>query len=401
MLTTLYTKDSKGKTRFWEVSSTLKPINDQDHVEIVIRHGVLDSDKIQIKTRIAKPKNIGKANETTGATQAEKDIQSLITAQKDKGYVEDINDYVEPFRPMLAHKWADRAHKIDWNNGVYHVSPKLDGIRCFILVTEQGTVSYISRTGKPFKDFLHITAELKHTDWYKAHQASNNNSDTSVRYVLDGELYNHDLEFNQISSLVNSEQYDAETDTSIQFHMYDFIDMRHVDQAFPDRLSSFTGTSAVSYIRLVPQTKIESEEDLKRLFSSYIADGYEGAMIKSQDPYVFGARSNSLLKYKEMQTDEFKIKDIFLSPQDPTKVQVEFYTDFFKRPESSFEVGSVKGNKEELYNTLYVNKSDYIGKWMTVQYQTWSTTEDPKPLFGVGLVIRDGEETEDSFIPSH
>ena len=88
-------------------------------------------------------KNIGKRNETTIQEQAELELHSLYQKQLDQGYVFDIERYVEPVRPMLAHKYNDKKHLLIWNslkenNKPIHdnvfASRKLNGIRCFIFV---------------------------------------------------------------------------------------------------------------------------------------------------------------------------------------------------------------------------------------------------------------------------
>lgn len=223
------------------------------------------------------------------------------------------------------------------------------------------------------------------------------NSD--IKYVLDGELYNHFLDFNIISSLVNSESYNAIEDNVIQFHMYDFIDLKNKDQEFPDRLDTFWHSiedgSEFKYIRLVDQIKLDSEEDLMTLFAQHMSDGYEGTMVKSKDAYVFGKRSNTLLKYKEMITEEFLILDVVESEQDKLKPKIILQSK--NENKDSFSTGTVKGNKEEVYETYFVNKDQVIGKWMTIQYQTLSPYG--VPLFPVGIAIREGKEVDGEFVP--
>ena len=46
----LFTKDTKGKTRFWKATSNLE-LNADGHISILIEHGVLGSDKIVKKER--------------------------------------------------------------------------------------------------------------------------------------------------------------------------------------------------------------------------------------------------------------------------------------------------------------------------------------------------------------
>ena len=211
------------------------------------------------------------------------------------------------------------------------------------------------------------------------------------------------MEFEKICSLVNSEEYDKETDTDIQFFIYDFIDLNSTDDVFEKRLEKLNKeflkfTDEIQYpIQPVSQIKIKSEKDLKEFHDKWVAEGYEGLMLK--DPkglYEFGKRSNNLLKYKEMHSDEFKIKDIFIAENDPERVQIELYVDPFNSQET-FKIGTLKGNKEENYSNYYLNKNNLLGKWLTINYQT--LTSYGIPLFPVGIAIREGTENNNKFIP--
>src|SRR5574339_279022 len=76
-------------------------------------------------------KNKGKSNETSNEEQALKEVQALITKQKEKGYSENIlkAGKVDYFKPMLAKNYNDYKSKLQF--GVFS-QPKLDGIRCLI-----------------------------------------------------------------------------------------------------------------------------------------------------------------------------------------------------------------------------------------------------------------------------
>ena len=107
----LYKYDTKGKVRQWKGWTEL---NEDGSVTIKLEHGQQNG-KLQIKERIAtKGKNIGKSNETTIEQQAQSDLDSIYQKQLDDGYVQNIDDYVEPRRPMLAHKYQDRGKSVDW-----------------------------------------------------------------------------------------------------------------------------------------------------------------------------------------------------------------------------------------------------------------------------------------------
>lgn len=387
--TYLYKYDTKGKVRQWR---GWLETNEDGTVTIKLEHGQQNG-KLQIKQRIVKSgKNLKKANSTTVYQQAEADLKSIYQKQLDDGYVASLEDYKDPVRPMLAQKYQDKKKHVVWAseeqpNNFYRASKKYDGIRCFIFIDENSNIRFESRTGKPFKYFEHIADKIKHLS----------------NVILDGELYSNIVEFEKICSLVNSEEYDKETDTDIQFFIYDFIDLNSTDDIFEKRLEKLNKeflkfADETQYpIQPVSQIKIKSEKDLKEFHDKWVAEGYEGLMLK--DPkglYEFGKRSNNLLKYKEMHSDEFKIKDIFIAENDPERVQIELYVDPFNSQET-FKIGTLKGNKEENYSNYYLNKNNLIGKWLTINYQT--LTSYGIPLFPVGIAVREGTENNNKFIP--
>ena len=380
----LYKYDTKGKVRQWKGWTEL---NEDGSVTIKLEHGQQNG-KLQIKERIVtKGKNIGKSNETTIEQQAQSDLDSIYQKQLDDGYVLDINDYKEPFRPMLAHKYQDRGKSIDWSKDIY-ASTKLDGIRCFILVDQDGNCTFESRTGKQFKYFQHLEIEVQ--------------SKKITNAILDGELYSENISFEKICSLVNSDDYVPEEDVEIKFYIYDMILNNNLDETFENRYKRYSGifdTNVENHIISVTQTLVKSEEDMKILAAQFVSENYEGLMLKQGDAkYDFGKRSIALLKYKEMHSAEFKIKDIFVAENDPDRVQIELYINP-ENMEETFKIGTLKGNKEDNYNNYYCNKDNLINKWLTVNYQT--LTSYGVPLFPVGIGIREGEVIDGEFIPDN
>ena len=380
----LYKKDSKGKTRQWR-AYTDYTLDGNGHITITIEHGQ-QGGKLQTKERrVVNGKNKGKSNETTIQQQTELEIGYLYQKQLDDGYVQNIDDYVEPRRPMLAHKYQDRGKSVDWEKDNY-ASTKLDGIRCFIFVDEDGNCTFESRTGKEFKYFQHIELEVQ--------------SKNITNAILDGELYSENISFEKICSLVNSDDYVPEEDVEIKFYIYDMILNNNLDETFENRYKRYSGifdTNIENHIISVTQTLVKSEEDMKILAAQFVSENYEGLMLKQGDAkYDFGKRSVALLKYKEMHSAEFKIKDIFVAENDPDRVQIELYINP-ENTEETFKIGTLKGNKEDNYNNYYCNRDNLINKWLTVNYQT--LTSYGVPLFPVGIGIREGEVINGEFVP--
>ena len=108
-------------------------------------------------------------------------------------------------------------------------------------------------------------------------------------------------------------------------------------------------------------------------------------------PYEFGKRSKNLLKYKEFFTEEFEIIDIVDSEQEPGQPRFTCKLD-----KDSNVTCRMKGSKE--VNKQYLeNKDNYIGKYLTIQYQ--AKTETGSIQFPVGIEIRLGTVKNGKFEP--
>lgn len=360
--------------------------------------------KIQTKERLVKSgKNKGKKSETTIQEQADLDISYLYRAQlEEKGYFKSIEEYSKPRTAMLAHKYQDKQHTLALDEDketftkVYYGQPKLDGIRCFITLLENGEVAFISRTNKLFTSFEHIAKVVKPL--------------LNVGDILDGELFNPNMPFVNIESIVNSDSdrfiLDEATgarlfsDKDIQFHMYDYIPKDGGDKLpYSERLELIRGmidtyfSDNLSPIKGVVTEQLKTLTEMKNKFSEWVLQKYEGLMLRAGDSfYEFNERSLGLLKYKEMFDEEYQITDIEESPNEPG--QPIFIVDLRNGQTCSVRK---KGSKK-VNETLLKDKKNIIGKWLTVQYQTKTAYDNL--AFPVGLEIREGQFKDGVFIPS-
>ena len=207
-------------------------------------------------------------------------------------------------KPMLAYPASDKP--IDYTKPVY-IQPKLDGVRCLIQYErrtqprEDVVVAY-SRTGKEWKNIQHILAELK--PFFQA----------NPNVILDGELYNHDLrdDFETIISLVRRQKPDdidmLESRDLVQFHCYDCIDIGLVDASFENRMNFITHHVPSSYcVKHVTTDRVyKHEEALDIHHNANLVNGYEGSILRTNDPYAC-KRSHNLRKFKDFSDTEATI----------------------------------------------------------------------------------------------
>jgi DNA ligase-1 len=202
------------------------------------------------------------------------------------------------YKPMLAYPVSDKP--IDYTNKV-SMQPKLDGVRCLIQYDKKQGVTAWSRTGKQWKNIMHITKSLE--KWFQSNQTT----------VLDGELYNHDLrdDFEQIISIVRRQNPDdidmLESQDMVQFHCYDII---HPDNStFEDR-NRFIRCCVpeTNYVKHVKTQAVGNEALAKVVHQQNLNNGYEGSILRINDLY-HQKRTHSLRKFKDFQDDEALILD--------------------------------------------------------------------------------------------
>jgi DNA ligase-1 len=134
---------------------------------------------------------------------------------------------------------------------------------------------------------------------------------------FDGEFYNHDLkdDFNKIVSVVRKQKPTAEQKAEaaklIQYHVYDLPSEESFKQRNAEMLRIFTefelGCLPSDPVRLVVTSRAIDQVELDQYNGIYTEEGYEGQMVRLNEPYDFDTRSKSLLKRKEFQTAEFPV----------------------------------------------------------------------------------------------
>lgn len=340
-----------------------------------ITHGQVGG-AMQQKINKVKKKNVGKANETSLAEQAEFEAESRWKKQLDKGYSQNISklDRVIP-SPMLAKAYEDNAKKVEYP---CFVQPKLDGVRC-LAYYDDGKVILLSRQGKRY-NIPHIEQSLK--ELYHVDDGSLDG------IVFDGELYIHNTPFQKLVSWVKKDQPDT---SKLEYHIYDIV----WDRPFAERTSEVMKIMdyyVPASVGLVDVETIECscEEEIFDNHTKFLQQGYEGTIIRyGKKGYETGFRSQYLLKLKEFVTEEFEIIGAEQDDHKPAEctflLQTKDGTSFRCKPEGSQEF------REQLWTEYQDDDSNFLGKFMTVRYFEMTTSENPVPRFPVGVSIRDYE----------
>jgi DNA ligase-1 len=285
----IFKRGTDGKIRTWQV--------EVEGPAYRVIAGILGGTLVTSKWKTAKPKNIGKKNETTPEQQAQLEATADHTAKLKREYRREMweLDFV-PDGPMLAETYGNPKKPIDFSKGVWS-QPKLDGIRSM----KNQKFGATTRELQPHLNCGHLMEALKPLlDMYPGVE-------------LDGELYNHDLkdDFNEISRLVRKEKLTAEqkarVESTLQYHVYDLPSLRAPFGARTEMLKAMLEQLNHPMIIYVPTEKVESQDQLDAAYARDIANGYEGQMVRLNGEYEFDSRSDFLLKRKEFITEEFPL----------------------------------------------------------------------------------------------
>jgi len=270
-------------------------------------------------------------------------------------------------KPMLAQNVGDysRIKSDDWP---LYVQPKLDGVRCLIQYEWQDSkdepgevydkvVKAYSRTGKEWKNIDHILAELK--PFFQKHPD----------VILDGELYNHDLRdnFEKIISLVRKTKPTLDdrlyAEELTQFHCYDIIDET---LTFEERNYFIIKQVPFSYcVKNVKTSACGSEVFAKQLHKVNLYEGYEGSIVRANDPYQC-KRSHSLKKFKDFSDAEATI----VGYEEGKGKRVNTLGKFLMIDDDGNEFGCPpgKGYNYKMMGDMLNNIHDYIGERATFTY---------------------------------
>lgn len=395
----LFGLDKGGKFKVWFVTVTSNAHIDGT-ATIAILHGQ-EGGKLTTKTEIIKEGKQGRTIYEQAVSQAE----GRIKKQTDKGYRESKEELDStPLLAMLASDYNKVGHRIQFP---CYTSVKYDGCRA-LAIKHCGEVRLESRTGQAFsvpcvEDALNKI--MRDGD------------------VLDGEIYKHNYELQDILSAVkrtdtqkeidkafrkmsknntveNADAYDSAVKIAylrdnLEFHIFDIpmdgdfeVRLSAMDELFQNEKANFGET-----LEMTQYDICHSDEQLRNvLHPRAVKDGFEGVMLRNKKGvYESGKRSGDLQKMKTFMDDEFLILDVVADKQGDGVFVL-------KNNLNNETFQCVMGSLAE--RNLYLNsyRKSLIDKWLKVKFQT-RYKGTLLPQFPVGLMIRDGYAVNGQFVP--
>jgi DNA ligase-1 len=289
-LAKIYRKDAKGSIRIWWAEIGEGSLQGCWRTHSGLLNGEIVSSEWKTVTIRSKDSMREQA-----LFYAEAEMKKKLRTD----YRTSIDNIDEPrysfIRPMLANDY------VGWS-GPCFVQPKLDGMRC--LANKDGLWS---RRNRKVISTPHIEGALK--QFFQKHP----------NIIIDGELYNHNLSdnFNLIMSLSRKTKPEfadlQRSEKYIQYWVFDMFDLDEPDAIFEERWNFlhdnlFNKFSSKCIVRT--QTCFAKTQEELDIFNMKLLElGYEGQMIRFNLPYE-EKRTDTLLKRKEFQDQEFELIDI-------------------------------------------------------------------------------------------
>jgi len=271
---------------------------------------------------IKKGKNLGKTNATNPFCQALRDALGTHNKQLEKSSAAKRAELFFP--PMLAQifsqqEWTATDEMVEKEAPLF-VQRKYNGVRAVAMLKASdapraiqkvgepmplvpGDVYLYSRTCKPYPGFDYIKAELCMV--------------LSAGLYLDGELYKHGGNLQDIAGMARRKSDMADQDSGIYFQVYDCFTPASPDMNYIDRRALLDRTLALrdlKYIRNTETFEVGHLAEITALYKRFLAEKYEGAMVRLNAPYRYSYNSyhsKVLLKMKETLDAEFRIIGVF------------------------------------------------------------------------------------------
>ena len=355
---------NKLTTRFWK----LFIIEKNKNIYLKREYGVIHTNKKTVSISIIQKSKIKSALDIaiTRANLLWKNKQKTGFSTTSGNHTStEIKQKHSVIRPMSAHKLDDYMHKITYP---VYVQKKLDGFRC--LSTFNKKTKQIELYTKSMNSFEHLPELKKELAKIKLLLSTNK------QIYLDGELYNHDLDFHKISSILRKKHVTKENIENmklIKYCIFDMFDINDMNMSFQKRyeiLEKIFQKHSFKYIELVKCDIANSYNNIEKLNTNYLLEGFEGVIVRNPiGLYKLNSRSSDVLRTKEFKKGLFVIKN---AKKDINNCIVWILscnknTNKSKKTFSAMQMGTSQFRKE-LYKKFQKNPEEYIGKKAVVKY---------------------------------
>lgn len=199
---------------------------------------------------------------------------------------------IPTFEVQLANTYDPEKPSAD----EYWLSPKMDGLRGIYIFGS----GIFTRQGKKIHGFDFIEAEL------------HNACDILNVGAIDGELFTTEIDFAAIQGAVMRDKNIREDEKKkIRFNVFALVKDFHTREVFSNsnemvKVIDLMFKTKYKYLLKVPQILV-TPKDIDKTHDQFVAQGYEGVMLRSVKVSYDFKRSKNLLKYKKFLEEDFEV----------------------------------------------------------------------------------------------
>jgi DNA ligase-1 len=276
-----------------------------------------------------------------------------------------IPNLIPTFDVVLSEKYEPGMVDLKKESMCWYVSRKLDGVRCIIVVDEDGDVESYSRQGKKFGTLGVVEQEIKNLGL------------TNV--VFDGEICVVDDEGNEnFQDVMKEIRKKNHTMENAVFKVFDCLSLTEFINGYGNQplqsrllhLLAFLDSEDIPHISILRQELVRDEEHLQEWLDRASDNGWEGLMLRKNVSYE-GKRTKNLLKVKTFHDDEYVVLGIesgsIRHVVNGKDVEETMLSKIIVEHKNNW-VGVGSGFTMEQRRAFHEDPSLIVGKTVTVQY---------------------------------
>jgi len=269
---------------------------------------------------------------------------------------------IKEFNVALANKFQKKY--IEKDDKKWFISRKLDGIRCLCHINiKNKKVDFYSRQGKKFETLNKLRDEIL-----------KNIKNFNENCFLDGEIVDMKDNVENFKGIMEKIRKKNYTIQNPNYYVFDIINENDFyeqksKEIFEERYKRLNIVKEIKYISILEQYEY-NEKLMEQFIESSKENNWEGLMLRKNVKYE-GKRTNNLLKFKEMQDDEYKVIDLeygnirYINQETGLEEEIETLSAVIIDYNNT-KVGSGFSINER--KDFYLNKDKILNKIITVKY---------------------------------
>jgi ATP-dependent DNA ligase len=282
-------------------------------------------------------------------------------------------NYIKEFNIQLANTYKQEKK---YKPKTWLASHKLDGLRCYYVYKRRPEFPDHVKSGRLYTRNGHeIIGFPDIVDECRALCIANKLN------AIDGELYSHVIDFEEIQSIVITKKEIDETEKqSVQLNV--FACDRDSFKNARDMVDFLSTMKNSQYLYFLNYDEVDNDYvKIIELHDLYVSRGYEGIMLRDPDEVHYNyKRSDILLKYKNFIEADFEIVEVQYGTEGKVLNRVNRFE--IKGTYDGYNitagVGSGLNDKKRAYYEILDKKGELVGQLVEIKFQ--NLTDDKTSL---------------------